>query len=1382
MKFNPLKYPIMFSVPRRLSISSWTQHIPFAMLIVDMLRPRLLVELGTHYGVSYCSFCQAVEELHLETLCYAIDTWQGDEHTGPYSDAVYEDLKADHDPRYGAFSRLLRTTFDNALPYFADKSIDLLHIDGYHTYEAVKHDFEAWLPKLSDQAVVLLHDITEREREFGVWRLWDELKTQYPSFEILHEHGLGVLAVGTKIPDEFREFVEMPQTERAQVREILFILGSRITAMMQTVEFADRYQHVIELQSLVSARDEELANAKEYIASLVETLEKTNEQAVPEPLSEFSETAEVSQLKRQLETLREQLAEVQASREGLSTSSASQSHAERDRVLYEGALNDSLETLSRQLAEARANHQEASLYAETLAQARAEKEKELRDLQTLYAAQHYELNTLKSSFIYRRIGRPVWTLRQRAFPDGRRRTRLYYRLRRRPIASTATAPEPVSSAASVITPSVSFAPAHTPIVTVPAPQVKPPPLKIQEGDTVICTIISKNYIASARTLMQSIRAFHPDIQLVTLLVDEIDGQFDPRSEVFSVFLAADLDIPNWSHFSMKYDIMELNTAVKPYLLHMLMEKFGARRVIYFDPDIAVYHDLNALFDLLDSHMAVLTPHILDPIQDTKKPAETDFLQVGAYNLGFFAISKQGQWHDLLHWWEERLYDQCTREIDRGLFVDQHWMDLLPSLFDSVYVLRDPGYNVAYWNIQGRDLSRDPEGHYLVNGHPLVFFHFSGFSVDNPNIVSKHQNRFVLDQLNGHYQACFEEYRLRLLANEYAATRRWDYAYGHFSDGVPVPDVLRICLREHDLSGELWKNPYDPSANGFRSWAVHPRAIESLKYVSPYALTYYRLRRDLQKVFPNVPGADEQRYAEWFVAQAGSSDVFHTFYVEPIRAALNNQLELLAPLPTQKKTQFNTRFKRAVEYYRTYPSQVKPYLPPEVYTTPSADYTGPNNFYGSVRWTLHRIGVLRGVRRVIGPRVVMTARHFFSQGAVFSAPVSSPAVLTAPLPRTPSNNEQQAATPKLLTDGANIIGYLRAETGVAEAARRTLSSLSTVQFPVCAYSIDVHDTSRKQDTMIDGFPHGLQHRVNVFHINADMTEATRQILGTDVYQGRYNIGYWFWEMSQFPDRWRTCANTYDEIWVATRFVEQSIQSSVQKPVIHMPGSIDVKLPEGVTRAHLGIPDDQFIVLFVFDALSIMERKNPWAIISAFERAFTPAERASNVRLVIKVTNLERFPAERARLMGDLRRVNGLLLDGYMSRLEVNALIHSCDVYISLHRSEGFGLTLAEAMYMGKPCIATAYSGNMDFMTEANSYLVPYQLTELTNAYPPYDAGNHWAEPNIEAAAQHLRAAYTSPDEAREKGVLAQRNIRDHYSPNAAGTRIAARLNMILKGMK
>ncbi|MBD0370197.1 MAG: glycosyltransferase [Pyrinomonadaceae bacterium] len=227
-KFNPLDYPVSLSYPQRLTLSAWAAHIPFGMFLVDALRPRLLVELGTFSGVSYCAFCQAVKELNLETRCLAVGTWEDFEQDGFHDGAeALKDLRAYHDPLYGEFSSLIQSRFDHAVSDFEDGTIDLLHIDGLHTYEAVTHDFETWLPKMNgERGVLLLHNITVRDS--GVCRLWEELKQIYPHFEFKHEHGLGLLATGSRTPEALDKLLSATPEEQSIVREYFSQLGQRL--------------------------------------------------------------------------------------------------------------------------------------------------------------------------------------------------------------------------------------------------------------------------------------------------------------------------------------------------------------------------------------------------------------------------------------------------------------------------------------------------------------------------------------------------------------------------------------------------------------------------------------------------------------------------------------------------------------------------------------------------------------------------------------------------------------------------------------------------------------------------------------------------------------------------------------------------------------------------------------------------------------------------------------------------------------------------------------------------------------------------------------------------------------------------------------------------
>lgn len=223
-----------FWIPEYLCTSAWIEHAPFAFWLVDALRPRKIIELGTHHGYSYFSFCQAVQRLGVDSSAYAIDTWRGDEHAGFYDNAVYEAVQKHNQGRYSGFSTLIRSTFDEALPYFQDGSVDLLHLDGRHHYEDVKQDFLQWSPKLAPHAVVLFHDTNVRDRNFGVWRFFKELSAERPAFEFYHGHGLGVVAAGV-VPEPLEPLFSALESSSG-IRSLYAALGQALSARRSFIE------------------------------------------------------------------------------------------------------------------------------------------------------------------------------------------------------------------------------------------------------------------------------------------------------------------------------------------------------------------------------------------------------------------------------------------------------------------------------------------------------------------------------------------------------------------------------------------------------------------------------------------------------------------------------------------------------------------------------------------------------------------------------------------------------------------------------------------------------------------------------------------------------------------------------------------------------------------------------------------------------------------------------------------------------------------------------------------------------------------------------------------------------------------------------------------
>jgi len=395
-----------------------------------------------------------------------------------------------------------------------------------------------------------------------------------------------------------------------------------------------------------------------------------------------------------------------------------------------------------------------------------------------------------------------------------------------------------------------------------------------------------------------------------------------------------------------------------------------------------------------------------------------------------------------------------------------------------------------------------------------------------------------------------------------------------------------------------------------------------------------------------------------------------------------------------------------------------------------------------------------------PNLSLTRADFSLPGGAQSA-----AAPTSPHP----------AAAERFSPGVNLIGYTRAEMGVGEGARGDAKALESIHEPFGIICFQSGNPSRMSDL-------SWQHKetdtapydVTLVHINPDQAYRAISELPASHFDGHYRIGYWAWELPRIPEEWKRAFAYFDEIWAPSRFVQEAIAMSSPLPVVRIPHAVEVAADPSLTRKDFGLPENAFLFLSMYDTYSLSERKNPLGAIRAFCQAFEANDMSA--RLVLKINN---STPEGIRSLRNVigAHTNVILLDTVYSRSQVNALLANTDCFVSLHRSEGFGLGPAEAMALGKPVVATNWSGNVDYMRPGNSMPVDYRLITLQEDHGPYLRGQIWADPDIDHAARAMRELVANPQLAAELGAKARLTIEEEFSPAAVGRMIRQRLSAI-----
>ncbi len=367
-----------------------------------------------------------------------------------------------------------------------------------------------------------------------------------------------------------------------------------------------------------------------------------------------------------------------------------------------------------------------------------------------------------------------------------------------------------------------------------------------------------------------------------------------------------------------------------------------------------------------------------------------------------------------------------------------------------------------------------------------------------------------------------------------------------------------------------------------------------------------------------------------------------------------------------------------------------------------------------------------------------------------------------------------APSSLRRDGVGLVGYASGEFGIAETLRAHASSLDAAGVDFSVRDVQVGIASRQNEVKFQPrVSRRMPHWANIIFVNAVLMQGLYGEIGHRRLRRHYNIGYWLWELEGFPEAWKPAFGLVDEIWTPTQFVYQGISAATSKPVVKIPMPVGFDEPTRMDLARFGIASGTHVFLCSFDFNSYLSRKNPVGAIEAFRAAFPRS--GPSVALLLKSINGERYPEALSALQDIAASDDRIILyDGFFNRDEMLALLKAADTYVSLHRSEGFGLHLAESMYMGKTVIATAYSGNMEFMDDDNSLLVGYSLRPLQAGEYPEWHGQHWAEPDLAHAARLMAGCVDGSLDLGPVGRNAARSIRSKCSPMACSEAIIGRL--------
>ncbi|MFN7941429.1 MAG: hypothetical protein U0X73_07500 [Thermoanaerobaculia bacterium] len=934
------------------------------------------------------------------------------------------------------------------------------------------------------------------------------------------------------------------------------------------------------------------------------------------------------------------------------------------------------------------------------------------------------------------------------------------------------------------------------------------------GHPAACTIASNNYLAMARVLAESYREHHPGAPVVVCVVDRPSPEVDYAALPFEVVFAHELGMRRFAAVAFRYDVVELNTAVKPAFLRHLRDRRGLDRVLYFDPDILVLDTLRDVAAALDGASLLLTPHVTAPLDDEFRPSERALRLSGVYNLGFLGVRFGGATDRFLDWWEERLDRFCHDDLWHGLFVDQAWMDFAPSFLDDVRVLRQASLNVAYWNLAQRRIEKHGD-RWHVGDRALGFFHFSGIDLSDLSQLSRHQDRIRLAD-RPELAPLLAEYRARVLAAGHESLRGIPYGFAHFEPGhIPIPSVLRRLLARVDPHGERFADPFDAAAPaGFFRWLSAP-----LDYprgtLDRAALAIWEDRPELAARFPD-PGLDDlPAFVDWLRADAAgarSADLPAPF-LAPLAVA-DPPRDLPAPYVQQPYRPFanltrvrdgelaaavdlrspggladwliepivgrgGRRLPRwAMTLWEATPELARAFADP--LGRDHAAFAGWLGREGALELAVHPDlvralweGLAESTRKAIA-----TLAWRSPEALGFPPRAGLVRAVPAPAPRAPAPAPTPVTAESALDDlelGVNLLGHFREETLERRLADGTRAALAAAGIPTAVADLDLELSGRVLAGLAQ-LPEGAPHPIVLARVELRRMPWYLGWLPTAATAGGLRIGELAWEFAEFPRHAFPWLASWHEVWAPSRFSERALAAASPVAVRWVPPCVPApELPASASP----LDPERFWFATLFDARDELSLADPWAVLAALRRAAALCRRPLGLLLRVEgAVDAAHTASPVAELVDALvEAARGLAVEIHRTPIAPHlraAPIAAADAYISLHRSAALGEEAIQALHLGKPVVATGYGGVTDFLAESTGYPVAFRLAPIGRNAGRLAGGAPWAEPDVEDAARRMVEIVSDPAAAAARARQGQVRVAALYGVAAAATRLRAEL--------